>query len=109
MKQASEKLKKWTKKEVSNVTMVYVINVFIMSFIFAFFKLAALDMNLSAMLDYLSNPQTVLTFFLLACLSALLMLAYFLLADRDFLHQATNSEMVFLIIELSFSSWLYSM
>lgn len=101
MKETSQKLLKWTKKDMVKVISIYVVNVFVMGFIFLLFEFINAEDSLSRLSDIFIHPQTLINFLILATLSALLMWVYFMTTDRNFLHDSVNSEMMFLILELS--------
>lgn len=100
MKEASQKVAKWSRKDVTGVVLVYVLNVIVMTAIYILFRYFSRGKNFDALIKYLAQPKNLLTFFVLSSLSSLFMLVFFLMTDKDFLREPINSEMLFLIIEL---------
>lgn len=100
-KQKSKKILPWvTKDVVLNVT-VYLLNLIFILFLF----IGTIYLNsVSDGMKYeswLINPSNFIHFFILLLLIVALMAGYFFFEDRDFLKNAVNSEMIFLIIEMS--------
>lgn len=100
-KEISQKLIKWTKKDVGKVVSVYIVNAILLSLLFVFLEFINGGLKLEHLLDYFKYPQYFLNFFVLTSLIVSFMAVFFLVIDKDFLHDAVNSEMLFLIMELS--------
>ena len=79
MKESSQKVAQWSKKDVTGVVSVYVLNVIVMTLIYILFEYFNMGKDFSKLLSYLAQPQTLLTFFVLSSLSALFMLVFFLM------------------------------
>lgn len=101
-KEACRKQLKWTKKDVIKVVTVYAINALLLGLLFVLLEfinggLQTEHVRQLFMVDYLY----FINFFVLSTLASVFMAVFFLVFDRDFLHDAVNSEMLFLIMELS--------
>ena len=94
----SLKLLKWTKKDYVNNILVYAINVIVLVLLF----LGGVALfGEGAGLKYLyDKPQELINFILMVILIAVSMFIYFFFEDKDFLKKASNSEMLFLLLEL---------
>ncbi len=101
MKQSNEKLLKWKKSDTAKNVAVYFINAIIIVglFVASIYFYGIKTGNPSA-LEKLTVWQ-VLRFFAITCLVLTVMALYFYFEDRNFLKSPSNSEMLFLIIELS--------
>ena len=86
----------WTTKDVVLTVLTYVINVVIIGLLF----LLAVHMT-DGLEVYFSDIRKPLHFFILLLLVMAVMVLYFIFEDRDFLKDSSNSEMLFLILELS--------
>ncbi len=98
---SSEKQLKWNKKDVANVILVYVLNVIILAIIYAgmvFFNNSAKGMTFT---EYFSNPVNFLNFVMLVAIVSAVMGIYFFFEDKNFLKNPLNSEMLFLVLEIS--------
>ena len=91
----SKKIQQWTTKDVVLNVITYVFNVV---FIIALFILAG---YLTGKLDYVLSPKTALHYTMLISMIFGIVAVYFVFEDRDFLKNPANSEMLFLIVELS--------
>ena len=100
-KETSQKLLKWTKNDVGKVLAVYIINVIVLALLFVFLEYVNGGLQLSHLEEYFANPQYFLNFAVLITVTACFMAIFFLVTDRDFLHDPINSEMLFLIMEIS--------
>ena len=86
----------WTTKDVVLTVLTYVLNVVIIGLLFL------LAVHLTDGLEvYFSDIRKPLHFFILLLLVMAVMVLYFIFEDRDFLKDSSNSEMLFLILELS--------
>ena len=100
-KKKSQKVLQWTTKDIVLNVFTYFINTLIIAALFiGTIYLQSRDGSFS-FVDYFDNPNSFLHFFILLLLIVALMASYFFFEDKDFLKSAVNSEMVFLIIELS--------
>lgn len=99
-KNVSQKIQKWTTKDaVVNIT-VYVLNALLI--IFMFIGMAYLSSeNAESFLNYLKDFKSPLLFMVFLIISVAIMGIYFYFEERDFMKNAVNSEMLFLIIEIS--------
>lgn len=100
-KETSKKLEVWTKKDVAKVVTVYIINVFVLGLLFVFLEFINGGFQLAHLSVYFSNPQYFLNVMVLSIIVAVFMAICFLVTDKDFLHNPVNSEMMFLIMEIS--------
>ncbi len=100
-KTKSQKILPWKTKDIVLNVITYIINTLLIGFIFiGTIYLGDVSGRLS-LGNYFANPTSFFHFFVLLVLLVALMAIYFFFEDRDFLKNATNSEMVFLIIEVS--------
>ena len=97
-KNKSQKVLQWKTKDIVLNVFTYVINTLIIAGLFI--GSVYLESR-SGTFDYFSAPNNFLHFFILLVLLVGLMASYFFFEDRDFLKFAVNSEMIFLIIEIS--------
>ena len=99
-KKKSLKLEPWTKKNIALVITTYVINALLFTLLFA--GMCALNAVASgvAVGEALSGIAIV-DFAVIISLILAITALYFFFEDRDFLRRAANSEMMFLIWELS--------
>ena len=103
-KTKSEKIQQWTTKDVVLNVLTYVINVIIIA---ALFVLAVYVNGITGDTDideYLKNVATPINFLILLMLTVAVMALYFIFEDKNFLKNAANSEMLFLIIEIALIS-----
>ena len=100
-KLTAKTLVKWSKKDITKVVLTYVLNLFVMAFLFIFLEFINGDFETAHLSLYFSNPQYFLNFFILITVISFFMALCFLITDKNFLHEAGNSEMMFLIMELS--------
>ena len=102
-KQKSMKIEKWTTKDVVKCVAVYVSNLIILAALFLMtIYLNGLGGFTESIEDYFTDATTSIHFFVLLSITIAVMAVYFLLEDRDFMRNPVNSEMLFLIIEISF-------
>lgn len=101
MLKGSMKLKPWTKKDVILNVVTYVANAFV--FVLLYFGMIYLESVDSAVnfTEYFSDAKNLVSFILLVVPICAVTAVYFLFEDRDFLKDALNSEMIFLILQLS--------
>ena len=96
----SLKLLKWTKKDYVNNVLVYAINVIVLLLLFLGGVALSGNGAGSGLGKFLGRVQDLINFILMVILVAVVMFIYFYFEDRDFLKQASNSEMLFLLLEL---------
>lgn len=100
-KQKSKKILPWVTKDIVLNAVVYVLNLIFILFLF----IGAIYINsISSGMKYeswLTDSSNFIHFFILLVLLVALMAGYFFFEDRDFLKNPVNSEMIFLIIEIS--------
>lgn len=96
-KNKSQKLLPWTSKDIVLNIITYVVNTIIIGLLF----MGVVYFNEKNFTDYFSKVATPLHFFILLIMVVAVMAVYFSLDDKDFLKNPVNSEMLFLIIELS--------
>ena len=92
----NQKLEKWTAKDIVLNVLVYVLNV---ALIMLIFSVAVYLENLSGTTASTEKP---LHFFFLLVLSVFVMFIFFLFEDRNFIRNPVNSEMIFLVIEITY-------
>lgn len=95
-KEESQKIQKWSTKDFALNIVVYLINLMILCglFVTAVYLNGALD-------EFVRNASLLLRYFILVSVSSAIMWLYFFFEDRDFLKNAVNSEMLFLVLEIS--------
>ena len=102
LKTKSEKIEQWGKKDVALNVIVYLINIMIMSALFLLFIYTdgktGKGEDLQTFLKNVASPLRFLTMLFLICA---IMFLYLLYDDKNFLKNATNSQMLFMIIEIS--------
>lgn len=101
-KTKSQKTLPWGTKNIVLNVITYVINVMVLTALF----IGTIFLNSITTEGFDFNTQiskvtNLLHFFVLLTLIVTLMALYFLFEDRDFLRSAVNSQMMFLIIEVS--------
>lgn len=97
----SKKIKDWSTKDVVLNAVTYVVNLIV---ICAIFTLVVYMQGLSGKVTlegFLQNVTTPIHFVILLILTLVVMALYFFYEDKNFMKSAANSEMLFLIIELS--------
>ena len=97
----SKKLLVWTKADVKRNVTVYLLNAFIIA---GLFVLSIYTNSLSGgigLIEYLKDYAKPVVFFVLSGLLVTVMALYFYNEERDFMKKASNSEMIFFIMELS--------
>ena len=96
-KTKSQKILQWETRDYVTNTIVYVANLIIIGFMF----MATVWFNVTDFNEYFSNPAAFIHFMVLLTLVLGIMALYFAFEERDFMKNAVNSEMLFLIVELS--------
>ena len=97
----SQKLEQWTTKDVVLNVLTYVFNVVVIS---ALFLLAVYMNGLTggeSFEQYLKSITTPLHFLIMLILIVSVMALYFFYEDKNFLRKPSNSQMLFLIMELA--------
>lgn len=96
-KTKTQKLLQWDTRDYVTNVIVYVANLLIIAGLF----MAAIWFNVTDFFDYFSNLTSFIHFLTLLMLVLGMMALYFAFEERDFMKNAINSEMLFLILELS--------
>ena len=94
----SKKLLAWNKNDYVLNMVVYSLNIIV----FMFFYVATMMLNGKEIGVVFLDITEFFNFVVLMILVFLVIVSYFAFEDRDFLKNAVNSEMIFLIMELSF-------
>ena len=97
----SQKILPWTTRNYVLNVLTYVINTLVIA---ALLVLAVYFNGQTGEADlgkYLESLATPIHFLILLILTVAIMALYFIFEDKNFLRNATNSEMLFLIIELA--------
>ncbi len=100
-KTKSKKVKAWSTKDVALNVVTYVANILVISLLFV--GAVFLD-HLTGRIDFFvhfSNVTNFFHFFIFLVIIVAITGLYFFFEDKDFLKKAVNSEMIFLIIEIS--------
>ncbi len=102
LKTKSQKIEDWTSKDVFLNILVYVLNVAIISGIFLLnIYFEGVSGGKNNITSFLKNLASSFRFLTMLILIFAVMALYFLYEDKNFLKNPANSEMLFLIIELS--------
>ncbi len=95
-KTKSQKILPWSTKDVVMTVLTYAFNIIFIGVLFL------LAVHLTDGIDaYFKDVRTPIHFFILLILVIAVMVFYFIFEEKDFMKTAANSEMLFLIIELS--------
>lgn len=95
-KTKSQKILPWSTKDVVMTVLTYAFNIIFIGVLFL------LAVHLTDGIDaYFKDVRTPIHFFILLMLVVAVMVFYFNFEEKDFMKTAANSEMLFLIIELS--------
>ncbi len=101
-KTKSKKIKAWETKDVALNIVTYIANVILITLIFVgsvyLTDLTSPEIDFK---EHFSKATNFFHFFVFLIIIVAVLGAYFFFEDRDFMKNAVNSEMVFLIIELS--------
>lgn len=101
-KQISRKFEQWSKKDVAKVSSIYVVNIIVMFALYLFLEFVNGGFSVQHVVNNIYNqPLIFLNFFILVIAVAFFMAICFFVTDRNFLRSALNSEMLFLIMEVS--------
>ena len=98
---SSKKLDKWSKKDYVNVALIYIANVIVLSLIYAIIIVINGSPNGSTVTEYFLRPAEFFNFIMLLAIISAVVFIYFYFEDRNFLKQPSNSEMLFLMIDVS--------
>ena len=98
-KKKSKKVMSWTTKDGVLVALTYVLNTIIIAMLF--YATVYLNGLRGATDTLFVNPSTFAHFTILLVMTIAVMAVYFVFEDRDFLRNPVNSEMIFLILEIS--------
>lgn len=96
----SLKIKPWNRKDVAKVSLTYVLNVAVFMALFFLFAYIKAD-DISAFNEVTKNWHGIFTIFAITLFSTVAMFLYFFFEERDFLKNPANSEMLFLILQIS--------
>ena len=97
----SQKILPWTTRNYVLNVLTYVINTLVIAALLVlavYFNGQTGEADLG---EYLESLATPIHFLILLILTVAIMALYFIFEDKNFLRNATNSEMLFLIIELA--------
>ncbi len=100
-KQKSQKILPWVTKDVVLNVLVYFLNLVFILFLFVGVVYVNSITNQMQYETWLNETANILHFFILLLMIIALMAGYFFFEDRDFLKNPVNSEMIFLIVEIS--------
>ncbi len=101
MQKASDKLLKWEKKDYFLNIITYILNVVIIGLIFVLFLFLESKHGRYDFSGFSLNGIRYFNFLILLFFLVVLIFLYFFFEDRDFLKNAVNSEMIFMILEFS--------
>lgn len=100
-KTKSQKILSWNTKDIVMNAVTYFVNLVVISLLFVGTIFLNELTGGETFISYFSSATGFLHFFILLTLLLALMALYFFFEDRDFLKRASNSEMIFLIIEIA--------
>lgn len=102
LKTKSEKIQQWSRKDIALNVLVYLINILIISGLFLLIiymdGTSGKGKDLVTFLKNVASPLRFLTMLFLICV---IMFLYLLYDDKNFLKNSANSQMLFMIIEIS--------
>ena len=102
LKTKSQKIEQWTTKDIVLNALVYGLNLLIMSALFLLIiYMESKTGNNADIKNYFSNIATPLHFLIMLILIFAIIALYLFYEDKNFLKNCANSEMLFLIIEIS--------
>ena len=102
LKTKSQKIEDWTSKDVFLNILVYVLNIAIISGLFLLtIYVEGMSGGKNSIESFFKNLATPFRFLTMLILIFSVMALYFLYEDKNFLKNPANSEMLFLIVELS--------
>ena len=100
-KETSLKLQPWSKKDVGLNVLVYLLNPLVIIGLFLLSAYINCYMGGISFRHYLLDLTKPLYMIIMIALATLVMFVYFFFEDRNFLRKAGNSQMMFLILEVS--------
>ena len=100
-KAKSKKLESWTKKDIALNVLVYVINTIIIMGMFIGAAAIHSINGTESFIEYIRDFKQPLHLFVVLTSMIVIMIIYFMFVDRNFLRKASNSQMLFLIMEIS--------
>ncbi|MBP5466587.1 MAG: HDIG domain-containing protein, partial [Clostridia bacterium] len=96
----SLKVEKWKKKDAVKIVSVFLLNFCIM---FGLFLLRiSIEQGKTGFYSYVQSASNMVTFGVLLLFIVGIIFTYYFFTDRDFIKSGYNTELVFLIIELSY-------
>ena len=101
MQKVSDKLLKWERKDYFLNIITYLLNFAVIGLIFVLFLFLEGKYGRYDFSGFSLNGIRYFNFLILLFFLVLLIFLYFFFEDRDFLKNAVNSEMIFLILEVS--------
>ncbi len=100
-KAKSKKLEPWTKKDIALNVVVYIVNTIIIMAMFIGVAAVHSIGGKQTFSEYILDFKQPLHLFVVLTSMIVIMIVYFLFVDRNFLRKASNSQMLFLIMEIS--------
>lgn len=100
MKRTSDKLLKWNKKDYVLNVVTYLLNFALLGLLFVLMFYLQSKAGKVDFADLRTNVIKFFNFLILLFFTLFIVFLYFFFEERDFLKNAVNSEMIFLIIEL---------
>ena len=101
MQKTSDKLLKWERKDYFLNIITYILNFAVMGLIFVLFLFIESKYGRYDFSEFSANGIKYFNFLILLFFLVVLIFLYFFFEERDFLKSAVNSEMIFLILEVS--------
>jgi len=97
----SQKILQWKTKDIVLNVLTYVLNAAVIALLFLMSIYLDGRMGRAGVDEYLSAPLAFIHFTILLVLTLAVMVFYFAFEDRNFLKNAANSEMLFLVLEIT--------
>ena len=97
----NKKLLTWSTKDIVLNILTYILNILVLVLLFAGAMYINSENGWDSVVGYFINPANLLHFVIILIILVGIMAFYFFFEDRNFLKNAVNSEMIFLIIEIS--------
>ncbi len=101
MEKTSDKLLKWEKKDYFLNILTYVLNFMVLGLLFVMFLFVESKRGIYDFSQFGANGIKYFNFLILLFFLVILIFLYFFFEEKDFLKNALNSEMIFLILEVS--------
>ena len=102
LKTKSQKIEDWTSKDIWLNILVYVLNIAIISGLFLLtIYMEGVSGGKNSLQSFFKNLATPFRFLTMLMLIFVVMTLYLLYEDKNFFRNPANSEMLFLIIEIS--------